>query len=193
MRLFTARDLRRYLCIMICALFTHGCLVAPDGTVIAQTDNLPPRIDLNSLKPQRPISEVSHPANFAQDCPGIKLRADVFEPDGDPILVRFVANNFVDNLATIISEQEYPASVSGTYIVQDTLLPSLSLIGLDVQNTHVISLFVTDAPQFSELSEQSSNLAEIDADPDGDGKDDYSLIEHRWTLQFVDRGELCPQ
>ena len=71
--------------------------------------------------------------------------------------------------------------------------PSLSLIGLDVQNTHVISLFVTDAPQFSELSEQSSNLAEIDADPDGDGKDDYSLIEHRWTLQFVDRGELCPQ
>ena len=193
MRNWTARDLRNFACIMLCSFIHMSCLVAPDGTVIADSANRPPQIDLSSLKPQRSISEVSHPANFAQDCPGIKLRADVFDPDGDPILVRFVANNFVDNLATIISEQEYPASVSGTYIVQDTLLPSLSIIGLDVQNTHVISLFVTDAPQFEELTAQSSNLAEINPDPDGDGESNYSIIEHRWTLQFVDRGELCPQ
>ena len=193
MHICTARDLRNGLCIVFCFLLQVSCLVPPDGTVIADSENRPPQIDLGSIKPQSSVSEVSHPATFAQDCPGIKLRADVFEPDGDPILVRFVANNFVDNLATIISEQEYPASVSGTYIVQDTLLPSLSIIGLDVQNTHVISLFVTDAPQFVELTTQSSNLAEINADPDGDGEADYSLLEHRWTLQFVDRGELCPQ
>ena len=186
-----ARVLRKKIIVIAMVFSPAACLIPPDGTLVPEVRNHPPEIELSSIRPQKPLSEVSDPRNYS-DCPSIRLEAEVFDPDGDPLRVRFVSDNHIDNLVSSISETIYPAT-STPYTVFDFLLPGVSIRGLEAQDTHVISMFVTDAPEFLVPNEETSNYAEIESDPNGDGVDDYHLIEHRWTFRFVDSGDLCPR
>jgi len=188
-----ARLLRRGLFVISMTISHTACLVPPDGSLESVISNHPPHILLDSIRPAKTVSEVSHPTNFGGDCPGILLRAEVFDPDGDALEVRFVTDNNIDNLGATIIDLKYPGVINASYPIQFTVLPAQHIYGIDIQDTHVISMFVTDAPEYKTRVEGNSNFAEIDADPDGDGIDDYALVEYRWTFQFVERGDLCPQ
>jgi len=175
------------------ATFFSACLVPPDDTVESVASNHAPVIDLDSVRPRETILRISNPLK-EDGCPGFVITLLVEDPEGDRLRVRFVADNYVDNFVNLISDHEYSAAL-GPREIRETILPGVYINGIQNKPIHSLSMFVTDAPDFAVTSTDTDviNYGVIDSDPDNDGYNDYSVIEHRWTLNILSNtGGVCP-
>jgi hypothetical protein len=195
MRPISARVLRFSVFMIASTTLSLACLVPPDDGVVPSSSNHAPRIDLESVRPKGNIFKISKPKNTGGGgCPGFLITLLVEDLDGDRLRVRFVSDNYVNNFVKLISDHEYAAAF-GPREIRETILTELYIKGLAFENTHVISMFVTDAPDFVITSTDTDvlNYGIIESDPDQDGIDDYSVLEYRWTLNFLDdEAGVCP-
>lgn len=174
---------------------SSACLVPPDGTLEPIQVTSPPEIRLDTVRPIDAIVNVADPEAIPLGCTSFRVSADIVDRDSDVVQVRFVANNGIRFRAKHIqTRDDHPAS--GAARAADTLVdPVAHFDAPRIGQPHIVSIFVTDAPRFAVSATVTDALdyGEIVEDPDDNGVIDYSLVEYRWVINFVDRRECPPR
>ncbi len=188
-----ARTSAQLLLSIAASMSLSGCVIPPDGLTPEVPGPYPPKIDLTQLIPSAPKTRVD--LNCDEQ---YVLKADnVVDLDSDRLLFRWVANNDFDNtkwLGEQISEREpgKPHESVQPFEHGVDLRFDPNDLGI-VFFSGVVSLFVTDAPEWAEpisggTPGEKRNLGRID---DGGGL--WSVVEARWTFEYVRGLGVCEQ
>ncbi len=158
-----------------------GCLIPPDGKGNDLLGPYPPQVDLSKLFPRSAKTQL-----YTKCTRSLNLEATVSDLDSEHLLFRWVANNGVDNTKWLDDDDN--TKPPGTpHVVIQALEHSLDF-GFDPEVvgffTGVVSLFVTDAPEWAVSRDvepgERKNLGVID-----NSSEQFSLIEVRWTFEYL--------
>ncbi|MFO0726892.1 MAG: hypothetical protein U1E65_24115 [Myxococcota bacterium] len=166
-------------------LWSSACLVPADGTIRPDPIDLPPEIDLSAVYP---------PSSFFEPdtkCNCFKVSLDrVSDLNDDSLVARFATNLGRPGRARCFDEFTTPPALRPQRIGTQ-LIPAESFIDFPTETVHTISVFVTDAPSFAKSSTLApESCGEIPTGADG-GVSGYHVIEHQWTVRFVDGVTDC--
>ena len=179
-----------------------GCILPPERELSARNDNAPPQVDLASLLPFVPISEVG------PDCDEFDVEVGrVRDPDDENLLYRFVSNNKVRNTDCVRDDIAFSPRGNARALrarvvprfdfreefqaITEPVAPNCS----PTTRTAVLSLFVTDAQGWADPDPDCGNGEALDLSlvaPPEDGRSAH-VIEVRWALQFDSSAPGCPQ
>ena len=165
-----------------------ACLTPPDGHVLPAPVNAPPVIHLDSVTPREPI------INMTTDCDTFRLTVDqITDADDDKLVIRFVADINTPNDAHVIEPDRHSAPAREPQGVTLRAEPS-DFVEYQAKRPHTLSILVTDAPRFEipPTPTTAVDLGRIEADADGDGDDEYSVVEQRWVVNFIEGEKSCP-
>jgi hypothetical protein len=171
-----------------CGLLT-ACVVPPDGQSIVFGAGQTPFIDLNLLRPDTPKFNVD-----PRTCNEFRIEANsVADPDSTRLRFRWVTNNRLNGVKWI-EDRVVERTLGSTFDSFTRVFPSSDFPALDLNflpATGVVSALITDAdawadPEPDNRNPEARNLGEL---PDGS---DGSVVEARWTIEFLSTGE-CPQ
>lgn len=184
------------------ASFTTACVVPPERNAQEADLNAPPEYDLRSARP--PAGRIDMPTDQV-NCQILRVGVDSIVDDNDDLLrFRWVANNDRPNTRIVldVQSQSDPGVPRGAEVrvVPSTDFSDEWLLGQEPGGTGVgiLSLFITDAPEWQVRSVDPQNTDAIDLSrPTDDGSDGgppaYGVIEVRWAVVFREGVEVCPQ
>ncbi|MEQ9496387.1 MAG: hypothetical protein RIT81_06000 [Deltaproteobacteria bacterium] len=168
---------------------TTACLLPPDRDRTEARVNTAPELDLPTIDPPQLILEVPY------DCRRFRVRANVIDKNDTDLLFRLVAFDGTrqresDGGSITVDEAGEPGIIRGRVTPGSDypLLVEKADVSVDTEaeaQIGVLSLFVTDAPQWlvppDEVDVTESGLGEI-VNPDVEGFPPYSVTELRWTV-----------
>ncbi len=168
---------------------TTSCLLPPDRDRTEARVNTAPELDLSTIDPPQLILEVPY------DCRRFRVRANVIDKNDTDLLFRLVAFDGTrqresDAGSITVDEAGEPGIIRGRVTPGSDypLLVEKADVSVDTEaeaQIGVLSLFVTDAPQWlvppDEVDVTESGLGEI-VNPDVEGFPPYSVTELRWTV-----------
>ncbi|MEQ8272166.1 MAG: hypothetical protein RMA76_23380 [Deltaproteobacteria bacterium] len=168
---------------------TSACLIPPDRVLIEERVNSAPELDLPTIDPPQLILEVPY------DCRRFRVRANVIDKNDTDLMYRLVAFDGTrqresDAGSITVDEAGEPGIIRGR-VTPGSDYPLLVekadvSVNTDAEaQIGVLSLFVTDAPQWlvppDEVDVTESGLGEI-VNPEVEGFPPYSVTEVRWTV-----------
>lgn len=178
----------------IMMLSLTSCLVSPYLEVAPVEPNSPPEVVPDSPSPATPFFLAD------SECNCIEVELTVFDRDNDPLRARVATRTADEPSRTLcVRENVLPSSTDNTRILQAStrfrLVVGEDFVESTPGSTHVVSVFVTDAPSF--LSEDvrtgtAADCGRIETELDAQQLPATAVIEHRWTVRFEGPIGKCP-
>lgn len=188
--------------LMILSVFSAGCIAPVEAPLSVANLNYPPEYDLRSVTPREGRLDVN------PSCPVFRVEVGrIWDKNDSQLLFRWVANNDRANTRIVRGTDRSAADPgqgrpSFARVAPATDFASELRLAEDPGATAVgvLSLFITDAPDWQTADEDFDNAEQKALDLSGvidDGSDGgppaYSVVEVRWSVVISDRLEGCPQ
>lgn len=187
---------------MILPVFSAGCIAPVEAPLSVANLNYPPEYDLTSVEPREGRLDVN------PSCPVFRVEVGrIWDKNDTQLLFRWVANNERANTRIVRGTDRSGAAAgqarpSFARVAPATDFASELLLAEDPGATAVgvLSLFVTDAPEwavpdeaFDNAEQKAVDLSRVVDDGSDGGPPAYSVVEVRWSVVISDRLEGCPQ